>query len=294
MFFKKKQQMATPFSLPNLDTEADKIRALGVKNSGVKTFRQDRVFPVNRLDTDSSTLTDGKLLEYRIRSDSSQWINWRETKIKAEFEVALTSSTTTTANPTYVPIADSIRMTALPIHAIFDGGMQNEMNAQLIENNTHPYTSAMLSLHTRTDPFDVATSGSGSLMSLDKRTGVNFKPTGDGTSVKGVDGRLANPKCAILQDFYQVGRKRAIFEVAEPLIGLQSLQHGYFQSPSDIKLTFQVANNYVENLAYDALAQSSTDAIDDSAKCKVIVNQTIPAVGDLDRVVQELCKWWVA
>lgn len=26
-----------------------------------------------------------------------------------------------------------------------------------------------------------------------------------------------------------VGRKRAVFEVAEPLIGLQSLQHGYFQ-----------------------------------------------------------------
>ena len=112
MFLKKKQQMATPFSLPNLDSESDKIRALGVKNSGVKTFRQDRVFPVNRLDTDHSTLTDGKLLEFRIRSDSSQWINYRETKIKAEFEVALTSSTTGTANPTYVPIADSIRMTA--------------------------------------------------------------------------------------------------------------------------------------------------------------------------------------
>jgi hypothetical protein len=33
--------MSTPFDLPNLDTEADRIRALGVKNSGVKEFRQD-------------------------------------------------------------------------------------------------------------------------------------------------------------------------------------------------------------------------------------------------------------
>jgi hypothetical protein len=40
-------------------------------------------------------------------------------------------------------------------------------------------------------------------------------------------------------------------------------------------------------LAYDALAQSSTDAIDDSAKCKVIVNQTIPAEGDLTKANDE-------
>eukprot|EP01044_Picomonas_judraskeda_P022628 COSAG03_NODE_5695_length_1194_cov_3.784475_1_plen_161_part_00 len=84
--------MSTPFDLPNLDTEADRIRALGVKNSGVKEFRQDRVFPVNRLDSDSGSLSDGKLLEFRLRSDSNQWINWRETKIKAEFEIALKMS----------------------------------------------------------------------------------------------------------------------------------------------------------------------------------------------------------
>ena len=115
---------ATPYDLPNLDTEADRIRALGVKNSGVKEFRKDRVFPVNRLDSDNGSLSDGKLLEFRLRSDSNQWINWRETKIKAEFEIAFTGSTESTATttaPTYQAPPLSVRMTALPIHALFDG-----------------------------------------------------------------------------------------------------------------------------------------------------------------------------
>ena len=173
--------MSTPFDLPNLDTEADRIRALGVKNSGVKEFRQDRVFPVNRLDTDNGTLTDGKLLEFRLRSDSNQWINWRETKIRAEFEVAMSSTTTntaTTARPVFLnAMPKSVRMTALPIHALFDGGMSYTLNSQLVDNQTHPYQSAMIALQSRTDAFDVATTGTGALMSLRKDTSVDFRPS---------------------------------------------------------------------------------------------------------------------
>ena len=36
--YTNKQAMATPFDLPNLDSEQDRVRALGVKNSGVKEF----------------------------------------------------------------------------------------------------------------------------------------------------------------------------------------------------------------------------------------------------------------
>ena len=78
--------MATPFDLPNLDSEQDRVRALGVKNSGVKEFSFDRVFPVNRLNSQDGSLVGGKVLEFRIRSDSNRWINWRETKIQATFD----------------------------------------------------------------------------------------------------------------------------------------------------------------------------------------------------------------
>ena len=272
---------ATPYDLPNLDTEADRIRALGVKNSGVKEFRQDRVFPVNRLDSDNGSLSDGKLLEFRLRSDSNQWINWRETKIKAEFEIAFTGSTESTATttaPTYQAPPLSVRMTALPIHALFDGGMQYTLNSQLIDNQTHPYQSAMIALHSRTDAFDLATTGSGALMSLAKDTGENFRPAdpGAGKEAKGDEAKLLNPKCAILQEFYQPGTKVCRFEVSEPLIGLQSLQHGYFAPPGDHKLEFQVANSFEQNLAFDSLAQSATGAVDSNANVAVISSKKIP------------------
>ena len=57
--------MATPFDLPNLDSEQDRVRALGVKNSGVKEFSFDRVFPVNRLNSQ-----DGSLVNTDISADS--------------------------------------------------------------------------------------------------------------------------------------------------------------------------------------------------------------------------------
>ena len=61
--------MATPFDVPGLD---DLSKAIGVKNSGVKEFTHDRVFPVTRLVSQDGTLTSGKVWEARFRSDSSR------------------------------------------------------------------------------------------------------------------------------------------------------------------------------------------------------------------------------
>ena len=86
-------------------------------------------------------------------------------------------------------------MTALPIHALFDGGMQYTLNSQLIDNQTHPYQSAMIALHSRTDAFDLATTGTGSLMSLAKDTGEDFRPSdpGAGNAAKGDEAGVPTP-----------------------------------------------------------------------------------------------------
>ena len=122
--------MATPFDLPNLDSEQDRVRALGVKNSGVKEFSFDRVFPVNRLNSQDGSLVGGKVLEFRIRSDSSRWINWRETKIQATFEAKVLTAGVQdpqgawTTEPDYLSqMSMDTRVVACPLHATFDGGM---------------------------------------------------------------------------------------------------------------------------------------------------------------------------
>lgn len=50
--------------------------------------------------------------------------------------------------------------------------MAYTLNSRLIERNTHPYQSAMISLHSRTDFFDTATTGSGALMSLQRESEI--------------------------------------------------------------------------------------------------------------------------
>ena len=89
--------------------------------------------------------------------------------------------------------------------------MQYTLNSQLIDNQTHPYQSAMIALHSRTDAFDLATTGSGALMSLAKDTAQDFRPSdpGAGNLAKGDEAKLLNPKCAILQEFYQSVAQRA-------------------------------------------------------------------------------------
>lgn len=62
----------------------------------------------------------------------------------------------------------------------------------------------MIALHSRTDAFDLSTTGTGALMSLAKDTGENFRPTqpSAGHQAKADESRLLNPKCAVLQEFF--------------------------------------------------------------------------------------------
>lgn len=55
--------MATPFDLPNLDSEQDRVRALGVKELGREGVQPGSVFPVNRLNSQDGLLK-GLLADY--------------------------------------------------------------------------------------------------------------------------------------------------------------------------------------------------------------------------------------
>ena len=278
--------MATPFDLPNLDSEQDRVRALGVKNSGVKEFSFDRVFPVNRLNSQDGSLVGGKVLEFRIRSDSSRWINWRETKIQATFEAKVLTAGVQdpqgawTTEPDYLSqMSMDTRVVACPLHATFDGGMSYTLNSQLVENNTHPHQSAMIALHTRTDAFDVQTTGSGSLMSLEKMTNYpNMRATyQSGTAAThGLDRRLVNPKVAVLQDFFDstTGENKVTFQVAEPLLGLASLQHGYFAPPGDHRIELTVANGFENHLFFNHLSGASGSDLFDAISAEPFPTST--------------------
>ena len=72
----------------------------------------------------------------------------------------------------------------------------------------------MIALHTRTEAFDVQTTGSGSLMSLEKTTNYpNLRATYDPSNqaTHGRDRRLLNPKVSVLQDFFDDTENKATF-----------------------------------------------------------------------------------
>ena len=60
--------MSAPFDLPNLDAPEGKIRALGIKNSGVSSFATEKVYPQNRLSSQDGSLSGGKIVDFRFRS----------------------------------------------------------------------------------------------------------------------------------------------------------------------------------------------------------------------------------
>ena len=235
---------STPFDVPSLENLP---QAIGVKNSGVREFTNDRVFPVSRHVSQDGTLEAGKVVEFRFRSDSSRWINWRESKLHATFEVVTTNNgaTSGTAPGVGVTIPKTTRMVAMPLHHIFDGGMRYTLNGTVVENNTHPAQSAMVALLSRTDPMSTQTSGSNALMTLDKTVGY------DKTAAAGTNPRDINPKCSILQDFQLNAQSKSAFEISEPLVGLACLQHGYFAPPGDHRLEFTVANSFEKNLIFN-------------------------------------------
>ena len=61
-------------------------RATGPKNGGVSSYECDVVRPVTTIR--GADFAPGKQLEFRMRSTSTRWINWRESKLLVRYKVA--------------------------------------------------------------------------------------------------------------------------------------------------------------------------------------------------------------
>ena len=72
--------MTTLFKAPQIGEP----RATGVKNGGVQSYDQRVIHPVSRIVDDA--FTPGKQIEFRWRSDSSNYWNPRETKLAVKFK----------------------------------------------------------------------------------------------------------------------------------------------------------------------------------------------------------------
>ena len=74
--------MTTLFKAPAIGEP----RATGPKNGGVSAYESDVVRPVTTIR--GADFAPGKQLEFRMRSTSTRWINWRESKLLVRYKVA--------------------------------------------------------------------------------------------------------------------------------------------------------------------------------------------------------------
>jgi hypothetical protein len=173
--------MATIFSAPTIGEP----RAVGIKNGGIQQVETDIVRPMSRLSTSDDTWQPGKQMEFRWRSDSSRYWSPRDTKLYVKYQLQFgapnePSSDIPAVPPKAAPLdmsinqdkVRSVRVTAAPNTALFDGGMRYLQNNVTVEHQPHPYTSAMAQLLTKTDIAGTDT-GSAGLLSL--RKDVNKK-----------------------------------------------------------------------------------------------------------------------
>jgi len=272
--------MTTLFKAPSIGEP----RATGPKNGGVSAYESDVVRPVTTIR--GADFAPGKQLEFRMRSTSTRWINWRESKLMVRYKVAFgpdpivtdptalsqtngTPNTTNGAACTRRTMPQNVRMTACPNSCLFRDGVRIVQNGVTVSNQPHYYEEAMASLYTKFD--DAAdTSGSNALTSRRK----DMKSVGDAAVLDGTLGgeqyaaistlsESQNPKQSILRMSHDnnVAGGRS-FEVAEPLWAA-CLQHGYFQGPSDFQLFMTVSQSWLDDLFHSQTMDTYTNDIGD-------------------------------
>ena len=133
--------MATIFSAPTIGEP----RAVGIKNGGIKAFESDIVYPMSRLSTDDDTWSAGKQMEFRWRSDSNRFWSPKDTRLyvkyKLEFAEPVGGGDGAPLDLSAAANADkvkSVRVTAAPNTALFDGGVRYLQNNVTVEHQPHP------------------------------------------------------------------------------------------------------------------------------------------------------------
>ena len=250
--------MTTLFKAPQIGEP----RATGVKNGGVQSYDQRVIHPVSRIVDDA--FTPGKQIEFRWRSDSSNYWNPRETKLAVKFKV-MVAPVEVASDETEGALAacdrdnlpPNLRMTACPVACLFQDGARYEANSTVIENQPSYYDAAMTNLYTKFDGSS-DTSGSCALVSRRKDMRDEQDQNGDDDERSGFAGlsENRNPKQEIIRAAHRNDPTAADsasasgeFEIAEP-IWLSSMQHGYFVAGGDHQLTMTIGQHFATDLFY--------------------------------------------
>jgi hypothetical protein len=280
--------MTTLFRAPTIGEP----RATGPKNGGVSSYESDVVRPVTTIR--GADFAPGKQLEFRMRSTSTRWINWRESKLLVRYKVAFgpdpiitdntalsqtngTARAATNLGPacTRRTMPQNVRMTACPNSCLFRDGVRVVQNGVTVYNQPHYYEEAMANLYTK---FDDSADSSGSNALTTRRK--DMKAVGDasvldgtlaGEAYAGIStlSELQNPKQTILRMSHDnnINGGRP-FEIAEPLWP-SCFTHGYFQGPSDFQIFMTISQTWLEDLFHSqSMDVYTNDAGDDVHRFK--------------------------
>jgi hypothetical protein len=259
--------MTTLFKAPTVGEP----RATGPKNGGVSSYESDVVRPVTTIR--GADFAPGKQLEFRMRSTSTRWINWRESKLLVRYKVAfgpdpiITDATALSQTNGTARAVDNlgpacnrrtmpqnVRMTACPNSCLFRDGVRVVQNGVTVYNQPHYYEEAMANLYTK---FDDSADSSGSNALTTRRK--DMKAVGDahimndlpiGEKYAGIStlSEDQNPKQSILRlshDNHTRGGRP--FEIAEPLWS-SCFSHGYFQGPGDFQLFMTISQTWLQDV----------------------------------------------
>eukprot|EP01047_Picozoa_sp_COSAG01_P073496 COSAG01_NODE_12003_length_1818_cov_1.761489_2_plen_426_part_01 len=256
--------MATIFSAPTIGDP----RATGIKNGGIKAFESDIVYPMSRLSTDDDTWSAGKQMEFRWRSDSNRFWSPKDTRLyvkyKLEFAPPVGGSDGTPLDLSNAAAADqvkSVRVTAAPNTALFDGGVRYLQNNVTVEHQPHPYTAAMAQMLTKSDIPGTDT-GSAGLLSLrkDVNKSVTFGNTVDGAGSASLSAQGSSPAPVTIDARSQAGGYGPTgYFVPTATLGNNSTLRGLMR---DVELSGQNVGNSDVTLGHAGTADLQVQILD--------------------------------
>ena len=163
------------FGAPKVGSAA----AIGSRYGNISGTSTDIIYPVSKLV--NGQFQEGRTVEFNWKSDKHRHWHPRSTRLVHELQFKFGEVDETCAAVTTGPAASagvrpskSVRLTALPGHALYGNGQARfAQNSVVLENQNHLYDASMVQLLTTQNIEGPSTSGSNMLTSLRKDTGLS-------------------------------------------------------------------------------------------------------------------------
>ena len=176
------------FNLPTADAP------LGPKNGGTAAYDKMIVQPVSQ-PGGAQPVVSGTTVDFNFRSDSSKWINYRESRLYCRYSIALgppeaadvlvpTANVGNGAARSRANLPPNVRMTAAPNAALMSGGCKYTMNGTVVENQVGTYYEcAAANIWAKQCRLGTSQAPQIPYSNLDVRTGKFSRPYNDCLSV---------------------------------------------------------------------------------------------------------------